>query len=65
MDKVDKYITEKSSYMPDKDLSEWTVVRVWRNVYARTAADAILETKRTGHDEVQSVKSGKKVSVKS
>jgi hypothetical protein len=51
--------------MPDKDLSEWTVVRVWRNVYARTAADAILETKRTGHDEVQSVKSGKKVSVKS
>jgi hypothetical protein len=55
---------KERNYMPDEG-PEWTVVRVWRNVIAKTAADAIMETKRTGHDEVQSVKSGKKITVKS
>jgi len=60
MDKVDKYLTE---YVPYEGPT-WTVVRVWRNVEAKSATDAILASKGTPHDEVNAVKSGQPIKVK-
>jgi len=36
----------------------WTVVRIWKNVEAKKATDAIQKTKSIKHDEVNAFKSG-------
>jgi len=50
----EKYLDEA----PDK-LVLWTVEKTWTNVKARTAADAVLATKKLKHDRVRAQKAPK------
>ena len=58
MDKIEKYLMEKTEWDTEKVGNYWTVVRIWKKVPGKKGTDAINGTKKTDHDEVQVFKHG-------